>query len=310
MSVFVKEYRHTDGTYLLTNQKFRTQSNLNHINVVGKTDHQIFPTKIAEAFRYVDRQVFTSGTMLQVEEIELHADGLYTSLVIKFPLFDLEGKPYAIAGLATDITERKQSEVALQQAKLILEERVEERTIELQQIVEQLRQEILERQAMLRDQGRAETQRQQAQEHLKEQLRLASLRAEIDSSLTKTGDLSAMLQRCTEIMTHCLSAAFVRIWTLNTEEQVLELQASAGMYTHIKINLSDNGSGMPESAQRRLFEPFFTTKAVGKGTGLGLSISYQIIVEKHGGTLSCTSSPKQGTEFTIEIPISRPTKSN
>lgn len=78
----------------------------------------------------------------------------------------------------------------------------------------------------------------------------------------------------------------------------------------IQINLSDNGSGMPELVQRRLFEPFFTTKAVGKGTGLGLSISYQIIVEKHGGTLSCISSPEQGTEFTIQIPISRPTKSN
>ena len=233
VTVFVKEYRHTDGTYLLSNQKFRTQSNLDHLNLVGKTDYQLFPVEIAEAFRRVDRQVFTSGTMLQVEEVELHADGLHTSLVIKFPLFDSEGKPYAIAGLATDITERKQSEVALQQAKLVLEQRVEERTVELQQLVEQLRQEILERQAVLRDRELAEAQRQQAEEDLKEQLRLASLRAEIDSSLTKTGDLRAMLQRCTEIMAHHLSVAFVRIWTLNAEEQVLELQASAGIYTHI-----------------------------------------------------------------------------
>ena len=41
----------------------------------------------------------------------------------------------------------------------------------------------------------------------------------------------------------------------------------------------------------------------GKGTGLGLSISYQIIVEQHGGKLWYDSTPKQGTEFTIQIPI-------
>jgi signal transduction histidine kinase len=47
----------------------------------------------------------------------------------------------------------------------------------------------------------------------------------------------------------------------------------------------------------------FTTKPVGKGTGLGLSISRQIVVEKHGGMLTCISLLGQGTEFVIEIPI-------
>jgi two-component system, NtrC family, sensor kinase len=68
------------------------------------------------------------------------------------------------------------------------------------------------------------------------------------------------------------------------------------------IRITDNGLGIPENVQKRLFDPFFTTKAVGKGTGMGLSISYQIITEKHGGTLRCISSPGQGTEFAICIP--------
>ncbi len=71
----------------------------------------------------------------------------------------------------------------------------------------------------------------------------------------------------------------------------------------IEIRISDNGPGMPEVVQKRVFDPFFTTKPVGKGTGLGLSISYQIIVEKHGGQLKCTSAPEQGTEFLVTIPI-------
>ncbi|HBY77665.1 MAG TPA: hypothetical protein DEG47_11860, partial [Cyanobacteria bacterium UBA11148] len=53
------------------------------------------------------------------------------------------------------------------------------------------------------------------------------------------------------------------------------------------------------------FDPFFTTKQVGDGTGLGLSISHSIVVEKHGGFLQCLSKQGEGTEFWIEIPISR-----
>ncbi|WP_242037206.1 MULTISPECIES: GAF domain-containing sensor histidine kinase [Cyanophyceae] len=71
----------------------------------------------------------------------------------------------------------------------------------------------------------------------------------------------------------------------------------------VAIQIADNGPGMPEKVRQRLFEPFFTTKPVGKGTGLGLSISYQIVVDKHGGQLSCVSAPGEGTKFMIEIPL-------
>lgn len=70
----------------------------------------------------------------------------------------------------------------------------------------------------------------------------------------------------------------------------------------VVIRIADNALGMPEEVQKRLFDPFFTTKAVGKGTGLGMSISYQIVTEKHGGSLTCISELGQGTEFVIQIP--------
>lgn len=71
----------------------------------------------------------------------------------------------------------------------------------------------------------------------------------------------------------------------------------------IEIRIADNGMSIPEPVRRRLFDPFFTTKPVGKGTGMGLSISYQIVTEKHGGSLSCTSEPGEGAEFQIRIPV-------
>jgi len=74
----------------------------------------------------------------------------------------------------------------------------------------------------------------------------------------------------------------------------------------VVIRIQDSGPGLAEKAKCHLFDPFFTTKPVGKGTGLGLSISYQIVVEKHGGSLNCISKPGQGADFRIEIPVVRP----
>lgn len=71
----------------------------------------------------------------------------------------------------------------------------------------------------------------------------------------------------------------------------------------ILIRIRDNGAGMNETIQQQLFNPFFTTKPIGKGTGLGLSISYQIVVEKHGGILKCSSELGKGSEFWIQIPV-------
>ncbi|MCC3419235.1 MAG: AAA family ATPase [Microcoleus sp. PH2017_07_MST_O_A] len=71
----------------------------------------------------------------------------------------------------------------------------------------------------------------------------------------------------------------------------------------VEISIADNGAGMTEEVCRKIFDPFFTTKPVGSGTGLGLAISYQIVVEKHQGSLTCISARGKGADFVIEIPI-------
>ncbi len=78
----------------------------------------------------------------------------------------------------------------------------------------------------------------------------------------------------------------------------------------VKIQVSDNGTGVPSEVLEKLFEPFFTTKPVGKGTGLGLSISHQIITQKHQGEIACSPLPEGGTLFTIKIPIKQSCKSS
>ena len=74
--------------------------------------------------------------------------------------------------------------------------------------------------------------------------------------------------------------------------------------TWVQICISDSGDGIPSAMRTRIFDPFFTTKPIGKGTGMGMAISYQIITEKHNGSLECLSEEKKGTEFIITLPVS------
>jgi signal transduction histidine kinase len=69
------------------------------------------------------------------------------------------------------------------------------------------------------------------------------------------------------------------------------------------IRIRDNGVGMSEEIKNRIFEQGFTTKEVGKGTGLGMAIVRQIVEEKHGGTITCTSEVGRGTQFAIALPL-------
>ena len=71
----------------------------------------------------------------------------------------------------------------------------------------------------------------------------------------------------------------------------------------VEIRVEDNGAGIPEAIQPRIFDPFFTTKEVGQGTGQGLTIARNVIVKKHGGTLSFETKPGAGTTFLIQLPI-------
>ncbi|MCU0567718.1 MAG: response regulator [Oculatellaceae cyanobacterium Prado106] len=81
----------------------------------------------------------------------------------------------------------------------------------------------------------------------------------------------------------------------------IQIQTTVIESDWVSIQISDNGTGISTETLYKLFDPFFTTKPIGKGTGLG--ISHQIVVEKHGGRLTCTSELGKGSTFTIEIPI-------
>ncbi len=81
-------------------------------------------------------------------------------------------------------------------------------------------------------------------------------------------------------------------------------EAGPGEHPWMRIEVKDNGPGIPSALKDKVFEPFFTTKP--EGTGLGLSLAYKI-VELHGGTMAMETGPS-GTVFTIRLPAVRASK--
>ena len=71
----------------------------------------------------------------------------------------------------------------------------------------------------------------------------------------------------------------------------------------VEIQVTDNGTGIPEADRAKIFEPFFTTKPTGEGTGLGLSMSYDIVVNGYGGTLTTESVEGEGSTFVASLPL-------
>lgn len=71
---------------------------------------------------------------------------------------------------------------------------------------------------------------------------------------------------------------------------------------NVQISMKDNGIGIDEETQKKIFDPFFTTKDVGEGTGLGMSIAYNTI-KKHNGSIRVHSTPGNGAEFIITLPV-------
>ena len=84
------------------------------------------------------------------------------------------------------------------------------------------------------------------------------------------------------------------------KEIIIELTKNLN---HIKLSVTDNGSGIKDEIINRVFEPFFTTKTDGDGLGLGLSLIKKIIEESFSGTITVSSKINCGTTFTVELPL-------
>ena len=113
--VFAKDL---ENRYLFVNRAFERIVGMPADQIIGKSTNELFPQAVATELRRNDERVVASGETILVEE-QVHIGGETRMLLTnKFPLFDTHGEPYAMCGIAADITERKATEEALRRAAL------------------------------------------------------------------------------------------------------------------------------------------------------------------------------------------------
>ncbi|MDP2316660.1 MAG: MASE1 domain-containing protein [Pseudomonadota bacterium] len=109
--------KRTDGRYLFVNRAFEEVVGTGRANVVGRSPYDLWPSRYAEHSARVDEEVLSTGQPRTQEETLQGPGGERTFVAIRFPLLDDLGVPYAICGMATDITDRKRAEEALRRSE-------------------------------------------------------------------------------------------------------------------------------------------------------------------------------------------------
>jgi PAS domain S-box-containing protein len=208
------------------------------------------------ARKYID-ECMTKGSA-RFEWLACAPDGREIPLEVALTRIEWSGRQM-IQAFITDITERKQAERALREANRELHREIEQRT--------------------------------RAEESLQERVRVSTLNAEVAVALNAGTDLPSMLQRCSELMVQHLDVAFVRIWLLNPATQTLELQSSAGCYTHLdgphsRVKVGEHKIGLIAQEKKPLLtnsvqsDPRVSDKAWAARAGMVAFAGYPLLIEE------------------------------
>ncbi|MEE9542510.1 MAG: PAS domain S-box protein [Thermodesulfobacteriota bacterium] len=135
--VFLKD---RDSVYISCNKRYADDLGISMDDIRGKTDFDFYAEEMAEKYRTDDEKIMDSGETEELEESYIYKGEELVVHTIKTPVFDAKGEVVALHGIFWDVTEKKRAEEALKRAHDNLERKVEERTAELSEEVEERKQ--------------------------------------------------------------------------------------------------------------------------------------------------------------------------
>ena len=131
---------------------------------------------------------------------------------------------------------------------------------------------------------------------------------------TVQGDVIRLHQLVMNVCTNAVQAMpeggllEIALDVIELSERMVQRHHTLEPGAYVRLKVTDTGHGIDEATLDRVFDPFFTTKDLGLGTGLGLSLAHSIVSD-HGGAIEVSSTPGQGSSFTVYLPRSGETAS-
>ncbi len=337
-SIYLKDL---EGKIVLANHQFTKIFKRPLKEILGKTNFDLVPQDVAEAFLANDRIVIESKKALEVEESGLFEDGLHTYITAKFPILDSEGNIQYLGGISTDISERKEFEKSLQEAVRVREEVLAIVSHDLRNPLGAMMvgASLIERKSpsdefglWVKDQAKKIHKAGQRMNALIEDLlSLAKIEAG-HFTLLKTPHLASKIfdeafefaqttassknitvKRESNLGTAtiiCDSLQILRVFTnlisnavkFSPQDGTITLRAEVKGYK-VKFSISDTGPGIADHHIANVFDRFWQAQGTAhKGTGLGLAIA-KGIVESHQGSIEASSNFGEGATFSFILPL-------